>query len=137
MTCHKIYSRILIWVGMVAAATMAAHSLHATEKSSIKIDKTLFYRQKAVPNLVDNYQYLFFYANANKLYNLKGYEVASASMPIMEMKLNPAGHSIAVIMSNGKSNSVATYDINAQRRRLAQVKDFSNPKAIEYTADSR
>lgn len=122
---------------MVLMAVLMPDNLLASEKSSVKIDKTLFYRQKAVPNLVDNYQYLLFYANANKLYNLKGYEVASASMPIMEMKLNPAGHSIAVIMSNGKSNSVATYDINAQRRRLAQVKDFSNPKAIEYTADSR
>ncbi|MDE6410291.1 MAG: WD40 repeat domain-containing protein [Muribaculaceae bacterium] len=118
---------------------MANHGgdLFASERSSLKIDRTLFYRQRAVPELVDNYQYAMFYANGNKVYNLKGFEIVEAPMNIRQLRLNPAGHSIATIISNGKRSTVVTYDINAQKHRLAQVKAFVNPQDMEYTSDSR
>lgn len=109
----------------------------AAEKSSIKIEKTLFYKERAVPEEIDNYQYSLYYSNGKKLYNLRGFEIAETPMDILRIRINPAGHSLAAIISNGRRATVVTYDINFQKRRLAQVKAFAAPAAIEYTADSR
>lgn len=135
-------SHITIRIFTVVATFMLA-SLYTfsvpREKSisEIKIEKNLVYSQSIKPEAIDNYLYPIFFSNDKKIYNLKGFEIATAPMKIMQLKVNPAGHSVAVLVSNGKQSRVIIYDLNTQSHQLAQVKNFNNPTTIVYTSDSR
>lgn len=135
---YKTFGGFLpILLALLMSAVSGVDRVLATERSSVKIDKTLFYRQKGLPEQIDNYGYALYYTNGNKLYNLRGFELVNAPMPIRKIRINPAGHTVSAIISNGRRSTVVTYDINFRKRRLAQVKAFASPCAIEYTADAR
>lgn len=44
---------------------------------------------------------------------------------------------MAAIVSNGKKNQLAIYDLKTQDHRLGLIEDFIDPKGIAYSSDSR
>lgn len=105
--------------------------------SSVRTDKNLFYKTAAPPEEIDNYLYSIFYSNNKKIFNLKGFEIAGTPYNIKALKVNPAGHSVAAIISNGKKKQLVVYDLKSQNSRLGTIDDLTNPGAIAYSSDSR
>ncbi|MCI9608245.1 MAG: WD40 repeat domain-containing protein [Muribaculaceae bacterium] len=114
------------------AATVDAQTI----PSGIHTDKNLFYSQPVEPQAVDNYLYSIYFSNGRRVYNLKGYTIAEAPADIRSIKVNPAGHSVAVL-TGGKKKTVTVYDLNSEKRKLGQIKNLTAPSAIGYTADAR
>lgn len=132
---------LLTLVGIVMAISTPSPALASipgeNSQSSIKTDKNLFYRQPVPPEEIDNYLYSIIFSNNKNIYNLKGFELTSTPMKVVQLKVNPAGHSVAALVSNGKKSRVVAYDLNSVKNRVGQLKDFDNPTAIAYTSDSR
>lgn len=128
----------------VVAIAMLSASFHAVSAlpggksiSDIKVEQNLFYRQSAVPEDMDNYLYSLYISSGRKIYNLRGFLIAQTPMDVRQLRVNPAGHSMAVLVSNGKKSRVVVYDLNVKKHKIGQIKEFENPKAIAYTSDSR
>ncbi len=127
----------LILLLLILLNCLMATAAAPDNSSSIRTDKNLFYRIPKQPEIIDNYLYSIFFSNDKKIYNLKGFDIVKAPMKVSSFKVNPAGHSVAAIISNGKQTYVEVYDLNSQNHRLAQLTEYSNPSAIAYSSDSR
>lgn len=105
--------------------------------SGIKADKNLIYRQKIKPEHIDNYLYSSFFSTDRKAYNMKGFEVGSAGSAVTDIKINPAGHSIAFLSGTGKKAKVDIRPLGHANIKSATIKGLTAPTAICYTPDSR
>lgn len=108
-----------------------------SEASIIKVDKTLTYKQEVVPEKMDNHLFSTFFSNNKSVYNLKGFENASTGGPVVCLKVNPAGHSFAVISGKPGKTKVAIFPINASKVPRQEIKDLRCATALCYSPDSR
>lgn len=117
------------------AAWLTCAGSHA--QNVVEVSKNLNYRQSVTPQKMDNYLFSTYYSNGKTAYNLKGFELATASSKVVSLKVNPAGASYALLSSNDDSWSLNIYDINVQRKRLYAFDKELNARAVCYSADSR
>lgn len=111
-------------------------SLTVFSQSRVEVTKTQVFRQAVQPELLDNYQYSMYFSNKKNVYNLKGFPMSSTSQ-VIDLKVNPAGFSYAVLSGNEKKTSLAIYDIVEANKVLYKFKDLQNASALCYSADSR
>ncbi len=127
----------LLFATSIVCSNIAAAQ---TAPSNIHTDKNLFYRQPVAPENVDNYLYSMFFSNDRKIYNLKGFVIAETSAPVRDIKVNPAGHSVAALLG-GKKPQVAVFDLNREKRKIGEIKPgkegMTSADAIAYTSDAR
>lgn len=114
----------------------ACESLLAQE-NSIRVSKNLNYKQPATPAVLDNYLFSTFSAAGKRVYNLKGFEIAKVGGNIVDLKVNPAGVTYAVVVSNGKQNTLKIFDSYKAGREIFDFERGINPLSIAYSADSR
>lgn len=117
------------------AVLLTCASSHA--QNVVEVSKNLNYRQSVTPQKMDNYLFSTYYSNGKTAYNLKGFELATASSKVVSLKVNPAGASYALLSSNDDSWSLNIYDINVQRKRLYTFDKELDARAVCYSADSR
>lgn len=112
------------------------NALHAQD-TQIEVTKNLNYRQPVTPVILDNYLFSTFDAAGKKAYNLKGFEIAKVGGNIIDLKVNPAGASFAVVFSNGKQNSLKIFDTYKTNEVIFDFDKSINPASIAYSPDSR
>lgn len=123
---------------MALALTLTAQNMPVAPVSAgVKADKNLIYRQKLRPEHLDNYLYSSFFSNDKKAYNLKGFDVGSAGASVTDIKVNPAGHSMAFLSGSGNKAKVDIRPLGHASVKPATVKGLTAPTAICYTPDSR
>lgn len=110
--------------------------LHA-QNSHIEVLKNLNYKQPVTPVLLDNYLFSTFDAAGKKVYNLKGFEIAKVGGNIIDLKVNPAGISFAVVSFDGKQNTLKIFDSYKANQEIFDFGKSINPVSIVYSADSR
>lgn len=105
--------------------------------SGVKVDKNLVYRQKLRPEHIDNYLYTSFFTNGKEAYNMKGFSVGKAAESVAQIRINPAGHSMAILSGNGTKAKVEVMPLGHSSLKRGSIKGLVAPTAICYTPDSR
>lgn len=103
----------------------------------IKIDGLQTYKQPVEPELLDNYLFATYYSSGKKAYNLRGYDIVGAGNRILDLKINPAGYSFAVLCGKNGKNSVRIKSLNPKRNIDTELKGLIAPTAITFMPDSR
>ncbi len=75
--------------------------------------------------------------SGKKAYNLKGFEIAGAGGHILDLKVNPAGYSYAIISYGGKRNNLKIFGSYKTNDELFDFGKTVNPVSMVYSADSR
>lgn len=130
-------AKSLTIISIVAASSGNIFAEESVVGGGIRTDKNLIYRLPATPEHIDNYLYSTYTTTGKSVYNLKGFEQVLAPNKIYDLKINPAGHSFAVIVKKGKQAGVRVYTLNQKKQKNREIKLLENPTAIGYTADSR
>ncbi len=118
-------------------ATIVPLSNIVAQNSHIEVAKNLNYKQPATPIVLDNYLFSTFMGSGKKVYNLKGFEIAKTRGNIVDLKVNPAGFSYAVISIDGKQNNLKIFDAYKANEELFDFGESINPMSMTYSADSR
>lgn len=105
--------------------------------SGVKVDKNLVYRQKLRPEHIDNYLYTSFFTNGKEAYNMKGFSVGKAAESVAQIRINPAGHSMAILSGNGTKAKVEVMPLGHSSLKRGSIKGLVAPTALCYTPDSR
>lgn len=136
MMINSMSYRNLIIILFALAALMSAADLSA-RSGQIEVEKTLNYRQTVNPTVLDNYLFSTFMGSGKKAYNLKGFEIAGAGGHILDLKVNPAGYSYAIISYGGKRNNLKIFGSYKTNDELFDFGKTVNPVSMVYSADSR
>lgn len=107
------------------------------QNSHIEVMKNLNYKQTVTPLVLDNYLFSTFMGSGKKAYNLKGFEIAKAGGNIIDLKVNPAGFSYAIISNNGNQNNLKIFDAYKANEEVFDFGKTINPVSMTYSADSR
>lgn len=107
------------------------------QSSRVEVLKNLNYKQPVTPEVLDNYLFSTFDGAGKRAYNLKGFEIAKVGGRIIDLKVNPAGFSYAIVSSNGKQNSLRIFDSYIANQVIFDFGKSINPVSIAYSADSR
>lgn len=132
-----MYTKDLIFGIVVSAVALMQHGPVMAQNSHIEVTKNLNYKQPATPYLLDNYLFSTFGATDKKVFNLKGFEIAKINGNIIDLKVNPAGYSYAVVSTDGKRNNLKLFDSYKSNELLYDFGKSINPASIVYSADSR
>lgn len=74
------------------------------------------YRQKVVPQSVENYLFSSYYFSGKKAYNLRALAMGSTAGDILSMKLNPSGTSFALLFDKNGGRGVTIFDLWKRNR---------------------
>lgn len=107
------------------------------QNNHIEVVKNLNYKQSVTPAVLDNYLFSTYMGAGKKIYNLKGFETAKVGGNIIDLKVNPAGYSYAVISNDGKQNNLKIFDAYKANEVLYDFGKTINPISMAYSADSR
>jgi len=107
------------------------------QNTYIEVSKNLNYKQPATPEVLDNYLFSTYIGSGKKAYNLMGFEIAKTGGKIIDLKVNPAGFSYAVISNEGKQNQLKIFDTYKANGVLHDFGKSINPVSMTYSADSR
>ena len=99
--------------------------------------KNYVYRQKVVPQGVENYLFSTYYYSGKKAFNLRSLAMANVGGEIYAMKLNPSGTSFALLYDKHGDRSVAIFDLWKQNYVIHHFKGIDHPVAIAYSSDAR
>lgn len=119
--------------GMLFAGSYGAYA----QDGQVQVTKNLDYRLPATPEVLDNYTFSTYIGSEKKAYNLKGFEIVKTGGRIIDLKMNPAGYSYAVISVEGRQNRLRIFDTYRAGRMLHETDKGLNPTAIAYSADSK
>ncbi len=128
---NHIIKYLIICLCALSSAAMAP------AQDSARITKSLNYKLPATPVVLDNYLFNTYIGAKNKAYNLKGFEMAKTSSPIVNIKVSPAGSSYMLLTSNGKKKRLSVYDAWKPGHKLHEFKKDIRPTAMAYSLDSR
>ena len=120
----------------ITSLLVAGSPLYA-QNNRLDVTKYLNYNQPVTPVVLDNYNFSTYDAAGKKAYNLKGFEIAGVGGKIIDLKVNPAGASYALLFNSGKQNSLKVFDIYKSNNLLFDFKKTISPVSIAYSADSR
>lgn len=107
------------------------------QNNHIEVVKNLNYKQPATPMVLDNYLFSTFMGSDKKAYNLRGFEIAKVGGNILDLKVNPAGFSYAIISKNGNQNNLRIFDSYKAYKEIFDFGKSLNPVSMAYSADSR
>lgn len=127
---------IILLIALIWGIFAPANGISA-QNSHIEVVKNLTYKQPATPVVLDNYLFSTFMGSGKKAYNLKGFEIAKAGGNIIDLKVNPAGFSYAIISTEGKRNNLRIFDTYKANEELFDFGKLLNPVSMTYSADSR
>lgn len=105
--------------------------------SVVKVGQMQTFRQDVNPEAVDNYLFATYFTNAKTAYNLRGFEVGKAGNKILDIKVNPAGYSYALLYGKPSKTAVRIKSLNPARSIDEELKGLVAPTAICYMPDSR
>lgn len=108
-------------------------SVGANAQDSIKVTKTLNYRQTVTPQGMDKY----FYFSGRNAYILKGHSIFTAPGDIVSMKLSPAGAESAVLSTKKENRYLKIYDISDEETVYYSFHKQLDPRAVCYSADAK
>lgn len=128
---------LIVLFTAIAAAVVPVTNLGAQNRGHIDVVKNLNYKQPATPSVLDNYLFSTYMGSGKRAYNLKGFEVAKTGGNILDLKVNPAGFSYAVISTNGRQNNLKIFDAYKANEVLFDFGKSINPVSMTYSADSR
>ena len=103
----------------------------------VKVNRMQTYKQEVNPEIIDNYLFATYFTNNKKAYNLRGFEIGSPGNQILDIKINPAGYSFALLYGKAGKNSVRVQSLNPSRNIKEEIKGLIAPTAICYMPDSR
>lgn len=121
---------------IAATAMLCAFPSETLAQSHVEVTKTQIFRQEETPELMDNYQYTSYFSHGKQTYNLKGFALSSTAK-VIDMKVNPAGFSYAVLSGKATKTTLSIYDVVEANKVLYKFKNLTNATAICYSADSR
>lgn len=129
---------ILLTFGHLLACGICGipYSLYA-QTSATQTPKDYVYKQKVVPQSVENYLFSAYYFSGKKAYNLRALAMGSTTGDIWSMKLNPSGTSFAVLYNKGGEKGVTIFDMWKQNSVIHQFKEIEEPVAMAYSSDAR
>lgn len=93
-------------LAVLAASFPSVAAAQDIANPGIKVDKNLVYRQKLRPEHIDNYLYTSFFTSGKAAYNMKGFTVGKAASQVAQIRINPAGHSMAILCGEGAKGKV-------------------------------
>lgn len=123
-----------VFINILGLSILTTFSLTA---SVVKINKMQKYKQSVRPEKVDNYMFSTYFSNAKKAYNLRGYEIGSPGKEILDIKINPAGYSYALLYGKPGKSAVRIQSLNPSRHIKEDLSGLIAPSAICYMPDSR
>lgn len=109
----------------------------AAQRSNIEVVKNLNYKQPSTPETLDNYLFSTFVGSGKKVYNLKGFEIAKVGGEIIDLKVNPAGASYALLYKDKNRNHLKIFDAYKANEEVFDFDKLVSPVSIAYSADSR
>lgn len=109
----------------------------SASSSVVKVNRMQAYKQPVVPEIVDNYMFATYFADAKKAYNLRGFEIGAPGNNIIDLKINPAGYSFAMLHGKPGKTGVRIQSLNSSRGIKEDLKGLIAPTAICYMPDSR
>ncbi len=124
-------------MAVLAASFPSVAAAQDIANSGVKVDKNLVYRQKLRPEHIDNYLYTSFFTNGKEAYNMKGFSVGKAAESVAQIRINPAGHSMAILSGNGTKAKVEVMPLGHSSLKRGSIKGLVAPTALCYTPDSR
>lgn len=124
-------------LAVLAASFPSVAAAQDIANSGVKVDKNLVYRQKLRPEHIDNYLYTSFFTNGKEAYNMKGFSVGKAAESVAQIRINPAGHSMAILSGNGTKAKVEVMPLGHSSLKRGSIKGLVAPTALCYTPDSR
>lgn len=124
-------------LAVLAASFPSVAAAQDIANPGIKVDKNLVYRQKLRPEHIDNYLYTSFFTSGKAAYNMKGFTVGKAASQVAQIRINPAGHSMAILCGEGAKGKVEVMPLGHASVKHAAIKGLVAPTAICYTPDSR
>lgn len=127
---------LTIRVLLVGSILGVSHSVYAQMAAS-QTPKNYVYRQKVVPQSVENYLFSSYYFSGKKAYNLRALAMGSTAGDILSMKLNPSGTSFALLFDKNGDRGVTIFDLWKQNRVIHHFKGIGHPVAIAYSSDAR
>ena len=128
----KIYITLFAAVAAFSVSAQSIEAMPAHEK------KNYVYTQLYEPMGIDNCSFSTYYFNANKVFNLRSYQVCEGPGLIQQMKINPSGAAVAIrTLHKGKRAEVAIYSLFTPDRLIRNLKIDYKPTAIAYAPDAR
>lgn len=106
-------------------------------QNALEGSKEIVYNQKSTPQGMDNYLFSTYYFNGKKAYNLRNLTLCSASGAIGQLKINPSGTSLAILIQKGKETQAVVYDLWKSNQLIHRFENITSPTAIAYTPDAR
>lgn len=103
----------------------------------VQVDRLQTFKQPVSPELMDNYLFSSYFTNNKTAYNLKGFEVANPGSAIRDIKINPAGFSLALLSGKPGKTKVSIHPINPKKVKMTEVAGLIAPTAMCYSSDSR
>lgn len=128
--------KMLALISVIALSSYTNCTLSA-QNNKIDISKSLNYRQPTTPDILDNYLFSTFGAHYKKAYNLKGFEIAKLGGNILDLKINPAGKSYAIVYRDNDRNRLKIFDTYKVNEVIYDFDEKVNPLSIVYSPDSR
>lgn len=134
---HKHY--IIKMLALVCVIVLSSYTNCALSAQNNKIDisKSLNYRLPVTPDILDNYLFSTFAAHNKKAYNLKGFEIAKVGGNILDLKINPAGKTYAIVYRDDDRNRLKIFDTYKANEEIYDFDEKVNPLSIAYSPDSR
>lgn len=138
MNVKSIRKKVLLTIRpLLICGILGISSSVYAQTSATRIPDHYVYKQKVVPQSVENYLFSTYYFSGKKAYNLRALAMGSTAGDIRSMKLNPSGTSFAVLYDKDGNRGVTIFDLWKQNRIIHQFKDIENPMAIAYSSDAR
>lgn len=128
--------KMLALISVIALSSYTNCTLSA-QNNKIDISKSLNYRQPTTPDILDNYLFSTFGAHYKKAYNLKGFEIAKVGGNILDLKINPAGKSYAIVYRDDDRNRLKIFDTYKVNEEIYDFDEKVNPVSVVYSPDSR
>lgn len=131
---NKVFSFLILILSILSFLFLATFNISA---QVVQVKRIQTYKQEIQPQIVDNYMFATYFANAKKVYNLRGYEIGSPGEKIQDLKINPAGYSYAVLYGKIGKTGVRIQSFNPNRKIKEDLTGLFAPTAICYMPDSR
>lgn len=134
------FRKLFLVLGAVFCMTMQDVATAQNEQASGTSQRRNYhFKLKDTPAGMASTDYAMISFAGNKVFTLRGEQIAKQGDEIIDVKESPAGINFAVLSKNKKENELCVYSTTEADKRLFKLNDkkYGNPTAVAYTADAR
>lgn len=135
------FGSALLTIGVLALTSAMPTSAYGKKQEPVPTTKDVYtFKQSTHARHLEPYTTSLYSNDANKVHNIRGTEIAGGNDTVKDMRVSPAGNSLAVVVRDKKGRRKAgLYDVFTAYNRLMKfdVKKYGEPTACCFTPDAR